>query len=447
MLILPILAVMISSAPLPQQQPLFTSDERTSVISNWAAPGCYTISFPQDALARGVLQVHLTPEGSEWLYRFQAAVGTGFLPPTISALDAEGDRSAWKIWVQARLLCDRRAAQAAADSANLALQNSAKQSAARATPLKPVLPGTGAVADPGPIPASLQLALGNPPVFASAVTPMQYTVTFGDAESFAYTDNVTVPTAYAYYRFRQGVVCAGTMHPEELAAACTEAGMSASEMRIAAAVSKLEGTFEAVNTYDTGYLSVGFLQFITLDDGKHSLAEVLKTEKRRAPEEFAKDFHRYGIDVNNDGTLTVLDPTTGAELSGKDAVLKTIDDKRLTAVFQRAGRHSTAFRSAQIHVARSMYWPAEDPISIQTPEGLITGKVSDVVKSEAGMATLFDRKVNRGSCAPISDLVGRIVREHHLKRLSDASKYERAIIAQLRYRADFLNDATLAQPE
>ena len=44
----------------------------------------------------------------------------------------------------------------------------------------------------------------------------------------------------------------------------------------------------------------------------------------------------------------------------------------------------------------NFYWPADDPITITVDGKMLTGKVADVVTSEAGLATLFDRKVNRG---------------------------------------------------
>jgi hypothetical protein len=80
--------------------------------------------------------------------------------------------------------------------------------------------------------------------------------------------------------------------------------------------------------------------------------------------------------------------------------MRVIEDKRLTAVFQRAGRKSEAFRVAQIKTARASYWPAGDPVQITLPNGkTISGVVSDFIKSEAGLATLLDRKVNTGTSA------------------------------------------------
>ena len=445
-----------------QTPPIFNEMERSGLQKFWSNPGRYAVSLPSDSGTRGVWQVRLTPEGSVWLMKYQAVVGAAGSPPTQSSTAiAPADRTIWKTWVQARVARDRSAAQQAADAANRAIRaggsnpgrptalNSDRNSnatgphvidAAGDTP-------TPLLTDPGPIPASLLAAAGNPPPFAAVVTPMQHTVCLDETEKFTYVDNVDVPQAYAYYRFPQGVaVFRSPEDDRELTSVFAASGMSESEQRVARAVSKLEGSFESINTYDTGYVSVGFLQFITLDDGRHSLVDVLKTEKLRAPNDFDRDFHRFGIDISDDGVIVVVDPNTLAELSGPDAVRKLVDDKRLIAVFQRAGRHSTPFRVAQVAVARANYWPADDAIIVNLGAGTIVGKVSDIVHSEAGLATLFDRKVNRGSCAPISDVVGRIMQQHGLSKLSDVVRFERELIASLRYRGDFLNDTSLKQP-
>ena len=169
-------------------------------------------------------------------------------------------------------------------------------------------------------------------------------------------------------------------------------------------------------------------------------------EKTDSAAAFASDFHKYGVDVSPDGTLTVVDPATGAELSGPDAVHKIVDDKRLIAIFQRAGRHSHAFKVAQVKIAKSHYWPAEDQFTVVLDGRTITGRVSDVIHTEAGMATLFDRKVNRGSCAPIGDVVAKIMHDNSLTDIKDAAAYEADIIKALKYRGDYLTDATLTRP-
>jgi hypothetical protein len=417
----------------------FADSERARIVTYWNAPGRYKVGLPADAPKKGIWQIRLTPEGSLWLWKYQNALGLGKTAPTADfTLTAQNDD--WKQWIQKKVDYDRWKAQQAADTANRALQL-----APAPPPAKPAPP------EPGTIPASLLSAVGNPPPFANTVTPLQHTITFEDGEALTYADNVQVSNPrYAYYRFPQGVVSYGTqlktIQDAELNAIFTQAGFSASDLKVAKAVSKLEGGFESVNTYDTGFVSVGFIQFITSDTGKGSLTTVLQQEKSDQPAEFDRDFRQYGVDVTPDGVLTVIDPGTGAELVGAEAVMKVVDDKRLTAVFQRAGKRSRAFRVAQVKIARFQYWPAEDAVKVLLGGQEVQGRVSDVVKSEAGMATLFDRKVNRGNINPFSNLVAQVISKYQLKTIAEASRYEKEIVLALKYREAFLNDPLLTQP-
>jgi len=184
------------------------------------------------------------------------------------------------------------------------------------------------------------------------------------------------------------------------------------------------------------------------------------------------------------------------EKQGADAVQAIINDKRLTAVFERAGLQSDAFRLAQVLVARDRYWPGDDRFAVNInylvedhgegtesktigtfygmnealPEAEKALKqaeekrktdptyrvyldrrnvyvnVADIVKSEAGMATLMDRKVNRGSLKPISDVAAVLVRKYNLTDLNQLAKHERELVQLMKYRTDFLVDPTLSQP-
>jgi hypothetical protein len=359
--------------------------------------------------------------------------------------DAKSPHADWEAWVEKKLNYDRWQAQQAADAANAAFLG-----AKTPTPAKgPQASGTQP-APPGPIPEALLAAVGNPPAFAAPVTPLIHTVTFEDNEAYPYPDHVLMRPRYAFYRFPEGTVSYGVllkkMPPNELNGLFADAGMTPSEQRIMRAVSVLEGGFETVNTYDTGFVSVGFIQCITWSDGRGSLIEVMQQEKSDAPNAYQRDFRGYGVDITPDGTITAVDPATGAELVGADAVLKIISDKRLTAVFQRAGRHSRAFRVAQVKVAKSHYWPAGDSFTIQVNGQPVSGRVTDVIKSEAGMATLYDRKVNRGNISPFAEVLARIMTEKQIATLAEAAAYERDIVAALKYRTDFLADASLSQP-
>ncbi len=449
-----VVLLLLASTVSIRAEGLFTAEERARLVTFWNAPGRWRVGPLPDAALRGPWQVRLTPDGSTWLLKYQIAAGSAAAPPTQEATATPAPTDVWKSWVKTKIDYDRWQAQQAADAANAAL----KPPVDPVDPAKPtdVAKADGTVAavaappSPGPIPADLLAAAGNPPAFAAAVAPLLTTVTFEDGETLNYPSHIALPKAFAYYRFPQGTVAYGPrltdLPPAEVDALFKVAGMTPSEQRIALAVSKLEGGFESVNTYDTGYVSVGFIQFITHEDGKHSLAEVLLREKGEHPDDFAQDFHAFGLDVTPDGVFTVVDPATGAELTGAEAVRKTVEDKRLVAVFQRAGRHSRTFRAAQIEVAKAHYWPTDDPFTILVNGQMLTGKVSDVITSEAGIATLFDRKVNRGSIKPFEEVLTKVMTAHNLTQLKDAAAYEKEIVAALKYRTDYLQDTTLSQP-
>ena len=224
------------------------------------------------------------------------------------------------------------------------------------------------------------------------------------------------------------------------------AGLSDTARKAFTAISKLEGTFEASQTYDTGYVSIGFIQFTTGPDGDGSLIRALLDEKTASPDAFAEDFHRYGIDVTTDGKITVIDPKSGAELIGPDAVKCMVDDPRLVGVFVHAGRFSIKWKAAQVRAAYKVYWPMDGEITLQLAGSPTTCKVSDIVQSEAGITTLLDRKINRGNIREFPDVVNRIAKVHGCETLDDIQKYEKEIVAAMRYRVDFLKANDLGQP-
>ena len=175
------------------------------------------------------------------------------------------------------------------------------------------------------------------------------------------------------------------------------AGVEPKVANVMKAVSALEGGFESVNTYDTGYVSVGFIQFASLKEGAGSLGAMLLRYKTGDATNFDHDFRQYGVDVTSNGQLAVLDPATGQECQGPDANARIIADKRLIAVFGHAGSQSDAFIAAQIAAAKDQFYPGADTVSVMLGGQPQVVKVSDLIASEAGMATLMDRKVNTGA--------------------------------------------------
>lgn len=393
-------------------------------------------------------RMNITVPGSVWWKAFTAAVQS---QPRETA-------TAWQAWAAKRLAEERAIADAAFATA--------------ANPAAPAPPGTRT-----DTPADVKAAVGEPPVMYEVTKPQRYTVTFAPTDapaSFVYVDNIDFTRRKPYmpaYRSTNGVVQYGKRvkdytsdEKKALDAVFASVGGTDSERRVLQAVSALEGGFEAVNTYDTGWVSIGFIQFITAINGNGSLAAVLARHKQTDPADFADTFHRFGIDVtsgqngvSSGSVLAVVDPENGAELRGAEAVQAVIRDKRLTAVFEWAGAKA-GFRRAQIRVARERYWPGDDLVSV-TPAApaatgsvapmpvTLTGKASDLVKSEAGMATLMDRKVNRGNIRLINEVAADLMKRYNIARLEDLTAHERELIVAMKYRHDFLSDPTLSQPK
>lgn len=413
----------------------FSDAERAKIVAYWNEPDRYRVSAPATAAEKGPYQVRLTVESSQWLWNYDRARGAGKFQEPVAP---HPDQKVWDAWIESKIAWDRARATLQAAEAN-----------ARALALTSVsFPEMPASA--GLIPESLFELVGNPPSFAEVVAPLEHSIRFDEKMTIAYQDNPLGRERYSYYRFKQGVMSFGTRVrelPEDFVQKLfAEAGVSASERKVMAAVSLLEGGFDSVNTYDTGFVSVGLIQFACLKDGAGSLGQVLRREKQDSKEAFEEDFRRFGIDASESGSLVVLDPSTGAKLMGNMAAMKIIDDKRLIAVFQRAGKLSKAFRMAQIRVAKASYYPADDLVTIQVGGRTLSGSVSSFVKSEAGMATLMDRKVNTGSLEPLPTVLALIAGENRIEKFDDLAKYERDIVSAMKFRKDYLADPTLTQP-
>ena len=434
--ILALSSLLISTTAFAQNStvvpPVFSSVERARIVGFWNEAGRYQAGpdLPQDG-KRWVTR--LTPEASIWFRSYTRALSSVALPPGQNGTPQTASQQKWEGWVQGKLAYDSWAAQHSADRANGVVSSGEA----------PVYQGV--------IPDDLLAATSNPPPFRAAVAPWKYTVNFPDGESIVYRDNIAIGNArYGYYRFAQGVQFYGpslkTWPQDELKTLWKNSGFTPSETHVIAAVSRLEGGFGSINTYDTGWVSIGFIQFASLDEGGASLGEMMRVYKNDNPNAYQRDFQQYGIDIDNNGLLAVVDLSTGAELHGADANRAIIDDKRLPAVWQRAGLHSREFQLAQLKAAKARFYPADRPLQVLAGDQTLTGKVSDVVRSEAGMATLFDRSVNTGNFRLFNTELQKLVTQKNLKSLQEAAKYERELIAKTKWRVDFLQDKTLSQP-
>jgi hypothetical protein len=350
---------------------------------------------------------------------------------------------AYALWraraVQA--LKSKPAAEKTAGNAWLAAHEAHEQWSVRGSGTEP--PAAGA------LPAAFA-TIGAPPT--PSMRPVhKYDVTLpGATTSISYRDDPVAP-AYQYLISETGVGRGGTKLSSrtDAAAIFTAAGIAdATAQKVMTKVSTLEGGLEAVNTYDTGFISIGFIQFTSGETGTGSLARVLREMKTSDPAAFGTTFHAMGIDVDTAG-LTVVDPATGSILRGEAAVRAVMDDKRLTAVFQRAGSDSRAFQAAQVKRAHDEYYLAPQSFTVTQGAVTITGGYGDVLTSEAGKAAIMDRAVQRGvgnAKNTFRTAAKSVITHHGAQTVADLARWEREIVGQLVNRLDVLHAADLSQP-
>ena len=444
-----------------QSQPLFSPEEKRLVTRYWSTPGRYVTGPPKDYKAKGLWQVRLSVSGSTWLWTFNRARGV-LMKPTSDITGKEERDKAWDAWIGAKFDYDRWQAGQIAVAANAMVVGSVPSVVDNTVPKEePPFPG--------PMPEDMLAFVqqpftmnvngeptqapppGDPPLFAEAVVPMEHRIIFDDGTELVYQDNTKMRPRYPYYRFDQGIISAGrrvsSLPAKEMDSLLKLAGVSESESRVMKSVSILEGGFDSVNTYDTGYVSVGFIQFASLRDGAGSLGKMLLDYKTADAQGFGQDFRKFGLDVSPSGHLVALNWQTGFEAVGSEANKRIIEDKRLIAAFQRAGLKSPNFNAAQIRTAKSQYYPADDVVDIGLAGVSLTGRVRDFIKSEAGMATLMDRKVNTGGFGPLVQTLQQLAVEKKLRQFTDFAKFERDIVVALKYRKDYLEDKSLSQPK
>ncbi|MBL8059153.1 MAG: hypothetical protein JNK63_00385 [Chthonomonas sp.] len=413
---------------------VFSSRRVQDVQSYWNEDGRYIAGLPDNVKQNGAWQVRLTVEGSVWLRNYSRSRGIGKSQPNLVATSTRSD---WEAWINAKIAWDRANAALAARKKNVE-QHGCE------------MPKLIVASDPGPAPADLAAQVGQPPLFAEAVMPRMHRVKFEDSNRHAWLDNPDMRPRYEYYRFKDGVQDGGTAmrkEPEEvISQLLKKAGIEGSVKKVFAAVSLLEGGFDSINTYDTGFVSVGFIQFACLTNGAGSLGQVMLRQRTNDPASFERDFRRFGLDVAPSGSIIALDISSGEERIGPEAAQQIIKDKRLIGVFQRAGRLSEANRIAQLQIAKQQYYPAGDSLLVPVDGRILSGTVGAIIKSEAGLATLMDRKVNTGKLDPILPVLQGIARTYKIQNFDDFAKYELEIVEKMRWRKSYLEDSTLSQP-
>lgn len=338
---------------------------------------------------------------------------------------------------------------------------------------------------PGAAPLKLSEAVGRAPPSPAFEKVTKHEITMPDGSTKVTYKDHPVANDNDYLLDNTGVGRGGQMLKDrkDIEEQFAKAGITdESQKRVLRAVSQIEGGFEGVNTYDTGFVSVGIIQFTTGENGKGSLAEMLRKTKADDAGQFATYFHNLGIDVDKNG-LVVVDPETGAVLHGGDAVSAIIRDKRLTAIFQQAGLNSSACQTAQMKTSIKMYYAANfafqaikvasftsggetkyfygskalskaqamakkaggDAAATELPA--ISGKYGDLYQSEAGRVALMDKWVQYGSGDyNFNKGIVPLLEKHQITTVEELAKIERELIPLVQNRIKVLELSELTQP-
>lgn len=198
-------------------------------------------------------------------------------------------------------------------------------------------------------------------------------------------------------------------------------------------VSTHEGKFDAINSYDKGVFSYGFIQFVGAAASGASLNRLLVSMEANAPAQFARIFQRVGIDTES-GVVTVLNDD-GYKLRGDEAWFYIQRNPRLYGAFIQAGFEPSLVRE-QLRMANALYvQPALNyklflnvaGIAIQVP------RLNDILTSEAILTVVIALAVNQGNGGMsriVADAVSRVAAQMRLNTLATLPQINERLVAQ-----------------
>jgi peptidoglycan endopeptidase LytF len=222
----------------------------------------------------------------------------------------------------------------------------------------------------------------------------EYTATFpkadGTISTIAFRDNVPSP----YMTYTEGIVHIGTFMPKDIQTG-TLASISISDTLAKSLqfVYAEEGCFDAVNTYDKGIFSYGFIQFSGGMGG--SLNDFMLLLKIKHPETFAERFGKYGINVEEAtprAVVSVLDTEDNQELTGDAAWMYMMNNKQLTSVFIAAGSDMNVVSTQIEYIMYAYMNPAINSlIELEIGGTLHQGiPLHSIINSEMGVIAMVD---------------------------------------------------------
>jgi hypothetical protein len=223
----------------------------------------------------------------------------------------------------------------------------------------------------------------------------------GDAQT-TLTNRIEAYATVTGEGFEGSAVRVGTAGPSVPELLAKDPTLGPSTKKILAIISRFEGGFTALNTWDVADVTFGMVQWTTGASGHGDLIRALTIMKQAAPDAFAARLTRYGIDVAASG-LVITRPD-GTVLTGVPAAKAVQSDPKLAAVLAAAGA-DPALQAAELRAANeievagaltsrlAVKFPAagkdSKPVTVRIP-------VSALITSELGVGILANHTVHGG---------------------------------------------------
>ncbi len=160
-------------------------------------------------------------------------------------------------------------------------------------------------------------------------------------------------------------------------------------------ISKNEGCFDAVNSYDKAIFSFGFIQFTGAVASGSMLTRVLARLKERDEDVFNECFKQYGMDIQNFGAPIFQVETNYGIKQGDAAYLEVANDLQLTAAFIASAFRPTMI-CVQVEIALEEYVFKAVSSSVMISIFGNTYPLNQLMRTEGGIAFRVDLAVNRG---------------------------------------------------
>ena len=232
----------------------------------------------------------------------------------------------------------------------------------------------------------------------------KYDITYkdhrGNLEKVSFSNFVR--SNYSVYPY--GISYSGTVVHDIPASYYESVGLSRQLAEALEFVSKNEGKFDAINSYDKAAFSFGFIQFAG-ETGGGTFPNMMALIKDRNPSLFEEAFGRFGIDVEytyrNDkydpASMVVFTPD-GKRYVGTDAEKYIRADKVLHGVFVRAGQNIEIAKLQVLAAVQEYVKPALNAKISLNANGVSVNRepVTDFINSAGGITVLIDLAVNQG---------------------------------------------------